>query len=329
MARTPVETLFVVAVLATVSPAQAKAPAPKRPDASALLAAAPKKDKGSDAPSADKSKDTEADKSAEKKEPAEADAKPPEEEPKAEKSKDKASKDGAGDAAEDEAPDAFREERNKTYRWLGLRARAVVIPSFVFGLFGAKGGKTVVSPQVGAELAIRRNDFEYDLWLTYARYALGDTAFKASNDPENAWEIVSASLNTLTIGSDFLWSHRFNHKVQFVYGIGAGLSMVFGNLYRTQAYPRGGGFEKCSSPNNPSIADSTGTQYCHTDNDHYNGYKEPSWASGGQKPLIIPWISPFLVGVRWKPHPRVALRFEMGIAMPGPFFFGTSGQFGL
>jgi hypothetical protein len=323
MARTPVESALIAAgLLLVASGAQAQPPA-REAAATPWLAAAPKKDKGSDSDSADNGKDAEK---TEDEKDEKAAAKPAEGESDIDK-KDRAAKE---ESAEDSSDPTY-EERHKTYRFIGVRARGVVIPSFMFGLFGAKGGETVFSPQVGAEFGIRRNDFEYDLFLTYARYALGDTTFKASGDPENAWEIVSAKLNTLTIGGDFLWSHKFNNKVQFVYGIGLGLSVVFGSLNRTQAYKApDGSYQKCTGVGNPTtVTDPKGDAYCGNDNDHYNGYKEASWANGGQKPLILPWISPFLVGVRWKPHKNVAMRAEIGLALPGPFFFGLSGQYGL
>lgn len=225
--------------------------------------------------------------------------------------------------------DEFEEIENKTFYYLGLRGRMTVIPQFMLGMFGADGGKTVWSPQVGPELAVRRNGFEYDVWLTFASYPMGNAPFKSKDDPDTAYEIVKSEIKTISIGSDFLWSAKLNPKLSFVYGGGAGLGVVFGDLYRTQSYPTNGvqgdasNYQPCVGPGNPNA------NYCGNDNDHYAGYKEPSWISGGAKPVVFPWIAPFQMGMRWKPAPKVVVRLDMGVAFPGPFFFGLAAQHGL
>ena len=237
---------------------------------------------------------------------------------------------GEGKAASSESKYIDEEEdeaRGVTNRYLGVRGRLAVIPQFVLGMFG-DGGKTVLSPQVGPELAIRRNGFEYDLWLVYARYSMSDAPFKGKDDPDTAYEIVNAKLNTISIGSDFLWSKPLNPKLQFVYGLGFGIGVVFGDLYRTQSYPPNGPgnpetYQPCVAPGNPNAA------YCQNDNTHYPGYKEPSWIYGGQKPVLFPWVAPFQFGLRWHPHPKFVMRLDMGVSLPGPFFFGLAGQYGL
>jgi hypothetical protein len=232
------------------------------------------------------------------------------------------------EAAVDPADAEYVEAKGTTYQLLGLRARMVLIPQFMFGLFGADGGRTVWSPQVGPEFAVRRNGFEYDLWLTYSSYSMSNSPFKSSSDPDTAYEIVSSSIKTISIGSDFLWSAPINPRLSFVYGGGAGIGVVFGDLNRTQSYPPGtpgdpNTYLPCVAPGNPSQS------YCGNDNTHYPGYKEPSWISGGSKPIVFPWIAPFQMGLRWKPSPKVALRLDTGFSFPGPFFFGLSGQYGL
>jgi hypothetical protein len=243
-------------------------------------------------------------------------------------SKDKDKSEESTEATVDAADAPFVEEKNTNYKLIGARFRMTLIPQFMFGLFGADGGKTMWSPQVGPELAIRRNGFEYDLWLTYASYSMGNAPFKASNDPDTAYEIVSSSIKTISVGSDFLWSAPINPRLQFVYGGGVGIGVVFGDLNRTQSYPPGGSrdpnaYVPCKGPLSPDPT------YCGNDNSHYPGYKESSWINGGSKPIVFPWIAPFQMGLRWKPAPKIAIRLDAGFAFPGPFFFGLSGQHGL
>lgn len=254
-------------------------------------------------------------------------------EAKAGKGEDKdSSKAAEGEKAPEAAPVSegeWAEAEGKTYHLVGARFRMTVIPQFMLGLFGADGGKTVWSPQVGPELAVRRNGFEYDVWLTYASYPMSNAPFKAGDDPDTAYEIIKSEIKTISVGSDFLWSAKLSPKFSFVYGGGAGIGVVFGNLYRTQSYPVNGvqgtpeNYQACTSPGVPNAS------YCGTDNDHYPGYKEPSWISGGAKPVVFPWIAPLQIGARWRPAPKVVVRLDMGVAFPGPFFFGLAAQHGL
>jgi hypothetical protein len=237
-----------------------------------------------------------------------------------------------GEDLEDK-PDAERrslseEKPGTTYYYAGLRFRLAIIPQFMFKMFSADGGRAVISPAIGPELGVRRNGFEYDVWLTFASYSMDDVPFKSSSDPDYAWEIVRAELKTLSVGSDFLWSTPLREDLSVVYGGGAGIGIVFGGLYRNQSFPANGvpgdpsTYLKCPAPrfnNSP---------WCGNDNDHYGGYQEPSWVNGGSKPLVFPWIALPQLGLRWKPHPKAVLRFDTGLSLPGPFFFGFAGQYG-
>lgn len=220
------------------------------------------------------------------------------------------------------------EQENVTYKFVGLRFRYVVVPSFMFDLYQADGGSTVTAPGIGLEYAVRRNGFEYDAWLMYASYSMKSSPFKAKSDPDQAYEIVKSELKTLSIGADFMWSAPLDKGFSIVYGGGAGLGIVFGNLYRNQAYPP-------NAPGNPDTyvkcpAPGAGPgDYCGSDNDHYGSYAEPSWFDGGSKPVLFPWIALPQIGLRWKPSPKFAMRLDTGLSFPGPFFFGLSGQYGL
>lgn len=223
----------------------------------------------------------------------------------------------------------WHEAENEKYTFVGLRARMIYIPTFMFDLFQADGGKAVLAPSFGPEYVTRRNGFEVDTWLTYTSYGMDDAPFKAKSDPDAAYEIVNSELKAITVGADFLWTHPLNDKgLSLMYGAGAGIGLVFGDLRRNQAYPPDGQpgdpeeYEKCPGPN--MFGD-----YCDDDNDHYGDYTEPSWLDGGSKPLLFPWIALPQVGLRWKPSRQFVLRVDTGLSFPGPFFFGVSGQYGL
>jgi len=232
--------------------------------------------------------------------------------------------------ADAEEGDSPVELPGKTYRAVGLRYRAVIIPKFMMNLFG-DGGRTVLAHGFGPEFTIRKDAFEYDFALWYASYAMDPTPFKASSDGAKAWEIVESHVKVLYLTTDFLWSHDLAPEFAFNYGVGAGLGIVWGDLRRTQAYDPGGGnastgegFVKC--PGDMGNPNGMGG-YCDTDNNHYGGYTEPSWANGGSKPIVFPWLV-LQTGLRYKPHKNFIARLDAGFGTSG-FFLGLGADYGL
>ena len=212
------------------------------------------------------------------------------------------------------------EVAGQTYHFVGARYRALIVPKFVIGLF-ADGGTTVVAHSGGAEFGIRRDNFEYDFGLWLAGYGMAPTPFKATTDGPDAWELAESKIRVLYLTADFLWSHPFSPELALNYGAGVGMGLVFGPLYRNQAYPAGGGsYAACVEPFNPH-------PYCGNDNNHYDGYEEPSWAEGGSKPILFPWIAA-QTGLRYKPHRRFVGRLDLGFGLSG-FFLGLGADYGI
>ncbi len=225
--------------------------------------------------------------------------------------------------AEAQAGDSAVELPGKTYYFVGVRYRGIVVPKFMENLF-ASGGRTVYVNGIGPEFAIRKDGFEYNLSAWLAFYSMGDTAFKGKNDPQTAWELVNSKLDLLYLTSDFLWSHEFTPEFALNYGLGAGLGFVFGNLTRTQSYPTATGqspnnYSKCAGPFDPDPT------YC--DNTGHYGSSEPSWANGGSKPIVFPWLT-LQTGFRFKVAKEFAGRVDLGFGTSG-FFFGFGGDYGL
>ncbi|HWZ91622.1 MAG TPA: hypothetical protein VNW92_22325 [Polyangiaceae bacterium] len=219
------------------------------------------------------------------------------------------------------------EEPGKTYRAVGLRYRAVIVPKFMMNLFG-DGGRTVLANGFGPEFTIRKDAFEYDFAAWYTSYAMDPTPFKASSDGAEAWEIVESHVKVLYLTADFLWSHDLAPEFAFNYGVGAGFGFVWGDLKRTQAYPgagadtsTGAGFKPCIAPGNPD------PNFCGNDNNHYAGYTEPSWSGGGSKPIVFPWLV-LQTGLRYKPHKNFIARLDAGFGTSG-FFLGLGADYGL
>ena len=254
---------------------------------------------------------------------------PAEEAAPAEEAKPEEKKEGLPDSLppETEADEGSPIEKpGETYRFIGARYRGIIVPKFMMNLFG-DGGRTVYVNAFGPEFTIRKDEFEYVFSLWYADYGMEDTPFKSSSDPENAWEIVNSEIKVIYLTADFLWSHQFSPEFGLNYGMGAGFGFVFGDLSRVQSYPEGGAagdpydYRPCVAPGNPD------PNYCGNDNDHYGDYTEPSWADGGSKPIIFPWLA-LQTGLRYKPHRNFAARLDLGFGLSG-FFFGLGANYGL
>lgn len=236
------------------------------------------------------------------------------------------SKDQQEMVAEAEQGGSNVELPGKTYRFVGARYRGVIVPKFMMNLFG-DGGTTVYNHGGGPEFTIRKDGFEYVFSIWYASYAMDETPFKASSDGENAWEIVKSDLKAVFLTTDFLWSQEFVPEFAINYGLSAGFGFVFGDLFRTQAYPPSGqagdpeDYVKCNGVGDPD------PNYCGDDNDHYSGYTEPSWTDGGSKPVIFPWLA-FQTGFRSKLHKNFVLRVDAGFGTSG-FFIGAGANYGL
>jgi hypothetical protein len=255
-----------------------------------------------------------------------ADAEKTEEAPKEEGAKTPPVEPPADEGAGADSP---VEERGTTYRFVGLRYRGVIVPKFMMNLFG-DGGSTVYVDAFGPEFTIRKDAFEYVFSLWFADYGMEDTPFKASSDENDAWEIVNSEVKVIYLTSDFLWSHEFSPQFALNYGMGAGFGIVFGDLSRVQAHPGTGdpddpeSYSKCRAPGDPP----GGTPvFCGTDNDHYDDYTEPSWANGGSKPIIFPWLA-IQTGLRYKPHRNFMARLDLGFGTSG-FFLGLAANYGL
>jgi hypothetical protein len=228
------------------------------------------------------------------------------------------------------------EKPNTTYHFVGLRYRETWIPKFMINLFG-DGGANVAIPMVGPEFTIRRNHFEYVLSSMMSWYSMGDpqhpVPFKASTDPDVAYEMVDANLKVLYFMGDFLWSTELDPQFAVDYGAGLGVGIVWGDIHRQQAYPPGGQpgdpytYQPCAGIKDPPYAVGT-TPYCNGDNTHYGNYTEPSWANNGSKPIIFPWLA-VQTGFRFKPVHQFMMRLDLGWNLFNGPFIGIAGNYGI
>lgn len=218
------------------------------------------------------------------------------------------------------------EDPTKSYRYVGARYRHVVVPQFVLNLF-ADGGALSHVPVAGLEFGTRRDHVEYIFSLSFADYATGDLMFKGKSEPNESYEKVNSDLGVIFGKVEILYEIPLDKKSHFALLIGGGVGIggVVGDLYRAQAYPVSG-----SDPSNPSqwgrctASGVPDNAYCSDNNDHFGKYSEPSWAGGGSKPFIFPWIALPQVSFRYKPFKFLQARADVGLALSSGFYFGGS-----
>jgi hypothetical protein len=222
------------------------------------------------------------------------------------------------------------EDPMKSYYFINLRFRDVIVPKFMINIF-ADGGATVNAFTFGPELTRRKDNFEIDFAVSYADYSMNPFLFKGHSDGPESYELVSSSMKLLYVTFDLLYDIPLdtNGRYSLLIGGGVGLGGVFGNLYRNQVFPADG---VSINPDDPRSARKCATPgssaYCDASNDHYGSYSEPSWANGGSKPIIFPWISLPQVSLRIKPLKWLQTRVDTGFSLTG-FFFGLSAGYAL
>lgn len=245
--------------------------------------------------------------------------------------------------AEEEAKlDPF-EDPGKTYRFIGLRFRDAIVPKFLINAF-ANGGRTVNAPMIGPEFTTRRDRFQFDIAVMYADYTMSQVLFKGKSQPENAYEMVGSGIRQLMFTIDLLYEIPLEKKddkvgrFSLLVGGGVGFGIVMGPLYRSQAYPKNGTSASGDDPTQWSLCRGTGNPnaaFCENPNNHFSptdnvkdGFAEPSWANGGSKPLLFPWIAIPQVSFRYKPIKQLQTKVDLGFSTSG-FFFGLSASYGL
>jgi hypothetical protein len=235
------------------------------------------------------------------------------------------------------------EKPGQTYYFVGLRYGLTIIPKFIINIFVSEGA-TFTSNTIGVEVDIRKDGFSLIPSLSYAEYGKSDDVLflEKNKDPniDGNWSYVNSSLKALYLGADLLWSAPISKNVDFEYGAGFGLGIIFGDLVTNWVYANPNGpytssdgrhFSPCQTENQ-GAPQSNGCQKAgHQNSDvaKVGGYTEPSWANGGSKPNIFPRILLHLAGVRIKPIKQFEGRLGLGFSITEGFWFGLSGNYGL
>ncbi|HSO00420.1 MAG TPA: hypothetical protein VLS89_19145 [Candidatus Nanopelagicales bacterium] len=217
-------------------------------------------------------------------------------------------------------PGPRKDPRGEPELWLGGGYQGYLLPQFMFGLFG-EGGRTLFAPGGGLSLTIKTSDIDVIISATYASFRLGETPFKPSGQPDTEYEILESDLQSLLASAHLMWDIPLDQAGTFRFRVGGGIGVgwtFLGDLYRPPAYPPSGAgddpskWEKCRGPNDPQGSFLHCNQLRH-DRDHYFGYVEPSWFSGGHRPLIYPWLALPELGLAI--HPSRAVAFDIGVGL--------------
>ncbi|HEX7662880.1 MAG TPA: hypothetical protein VF407_00135, partial [Polyangiaceae bacterium] len=139
----------------------------------------------------------------------------------------------------DEPVTDVTEKPGKTYYFVGLRYRGDIVPKFMLNLF-VDEGKTFYSNTIGAEVDIRRDNFSFIPAFSYVEYGSGgDVLFLEKGKDSNLagnWSNVNSSLKALYVTADLLWSAKIHKNVDFEFGAGFGLGVLFGDLETSWVY---------------------------------------------------------------------------------------------
>ncbi len=246
----------------------------------------------------------------------------------------------AGTTDVKDSPSDVSEKEHQTYYFIGARYRGTVIPKFMMNLFVDEGA-TVYSNGIGIELDIRKDAFSLIPAISYVEYGTGDIMFlQKGKDRTNAgnWSYVNSSLKALYLTVDLLWSTPIHKNVDFEYGFGTGVGIIFGDLVNNWVSfaPAGAGdlkngagvgFNKCQTVG----AQGSGCNkldHQNSDTDKVGNYVEKSWFSGGSVPNIFLHLAIPQLGFRFKPVKQFESRLGFGFSLTG-FWFGLSADYGL
>lgn len=231
------------------------------------------------------------------------------------------------------------EDPNKAYYFIGARYRGTIVPAFLEHLF-VNDGSTIYSNTVGLEAERRKDGQSMIGWIAFTEYGFGNTLFFQKNEqdlPQN-YSIVNSGLKGLYVGLDESWSVPIRNDMQFEYGFGIGLGVIFGSLendWVTLGNAGDPGAVKGSNGNYyvPCQAQSDGAScttalHQNASTAKVGGYVEKNWLNGGAVPVVFPHIAIPQLGLRYKPIPELEARLSLGFSITG-FWFGLSADYGL
>jgi len=233
-----------------------------------------------------------------------------------------------------------KEDPAKKYNFVGVRYRGTIVPQFMENLF-VNNGATVYSNTIGVEYDMRQDGKSLIPWAAFTSYSTGDILFlqKGQPDQANEYSIVNSGLAAVYLGIDELWSMPLAEHLDFEYGFGVGIGVVFGSLQNNWVYPAtaqtpgaikssssGVYYQECQAISSGPSCDPSAHQNASVAK--VGGYIEKNWFQGGSVPVIFPHIAIPQFSLRYKPLKVLEARASLGFSITG-VWFGLSVDYGL
>lgn len=236
------------------------------------------------------------------------------------------------------------EDPTRQYYFLGFFYNHHFTSQFIIDLFTdeATGAR---NPALGLEFTYRKAGFDIIARAWYQSFFV-EGAFRGPGDTEFETEIIDSNLKAVMASATFLWGTDFNDVVSLQYGIGLGFGVVFGDMFRDEAFPNDNssddlrardqfqGYSRCDGVGSPGSSVTGSDQYCDLnavgagmDGGHF-GVKARRWTDGGSVPVV--WFRASIphLALRIKPIKQLVIRLEGGFDIFSGFFTGGSISFG-
>ncbi len=236
------------------------------------------------------------------------------------------------------------EDPTRQYYFLGFFYNHHFTSEFIIDLFTdeATGAN---NPALGLEFTYRKDGFDIITRAWYQAFSV-EGAFRGPGDTEFETEIIDSNLKAIMASATFLWGTDFNDIVSLQYGIGLGFGVVFGDMFRDEAFPNDNstddlrardqfqGFSRCDGVGTPGASVTGSDQWCDLTavgdgmmGGHF-GVKARRWTDGGSVPVV--WFRASIphLALRIKPIKQLVIRLEGGFDIFSGFFTGGSISFG-
>lgn len=193
---------------------------------------------------------------------------------------------------------------------VGVRLRYVAIPTFILEQFWEEVAHSPSNPGFGIDVIRKRGTFEFSFGLEFESLNAdsgfwlekGDDAVTPGQTPDL---VDFDGFAWLTLDASFVFHKPLHEKFSLRYGGGFGLGIIFGDVRQTDAVCTG----RNINDNGVCMVDPNAVQV-----------NEPN----EDIPPVFPVIN-LLVGAQFRPVPKVAINFEMGLRTAA--FIGLSASY--
>lgn len=223
--------------------------------------------------------------------------------------------------------DPYEADGDQLYHF-GAFLRGIFIPQYGQNFFVA-GGNDALRPAAGVFFNYRQDGFNFLTEVWWANF-FNVAPYRGINETEFETEWIESELNVLFVSLVAMFSIPLTSWLAIEIGGGLGFGGIFGDLWRTEAYPdpmAAAGWTPCNGPGDPS------PEYCDDappggegSYQRQSGTSEPYNFEGGVPPLWF-WVELPRVAIRFKPMRQFQLRAEAGFVVYG-FHFGASAAIG-